>query len=236
MQQFPTDQFFCLQDNSFVDCLPDASLALDEPDGLLAMGGKLDPEILLDAYKKGIFPWYSEEQPIMWWSPNPRCVLFPEDIKISRSLRKTLRKEIFKVTFDQAFGEVIEACAKPRPDSAGTWITPAIKTAYQLLYDQGYAHSVECWHQDRLVGGLYGIAIGKVFFGESMFSLINDASKVALIYLVKQLIGSQFTLLDCQVTTKHLLSLGACEIPRQQFLSLLMQYCSKNGSTVLATP
>jgi leucyl/phenylalanyl-tRNA--protein transferase len=208
---------------------PDASLALTEPDGLLAIGGDLTVKRLLTAYSKGIFPWYNEDQPILWWSPDPRAVLFPEHLKISRSLRKTLHKHIFRVSFDMAFDRVIQACAAPRPKQSGTWISDEMQQAYQQLHQQGYAHSVECWQDAELVGGLYGVAIGKIFFGESMFSRVTDASKIAFVYLVKHLQAKGFSLIDCQVSSAHLESLGAIDIPRTEFTRYLAQYCGMKG-------
>ena len=214
-------------DNSF----PDVSLALREPDGLLAVGGDLSADRILTAYRNGIFPWYSGEQPILWWSPDPRTVLYPSHLKISRSLRKTLRKQHFSVTLDLAFDEVIKACAEPRGGEPGTWITHDMAMAYANLHQQGYAHSVECWLEDTLVGGLYGIAIGQVFFGESMFSKVADASKVALCHLVRQLEAWEFGLIDCQVYTDHLASLGAEEIPRDNFITSIKTLCKGPGQT-----
>ena len=176
---------------------PDVSLALREPDGLLAVGGDLRIERLLAAYQRGIFPWYSGDQPILWWSPDPRSVLFPDKLHISRSLRKTLRKQLFTITFDTAFEEVIHACSEPRADGLGTWITDEMQQAYLRLHQSGYAHSVECWLNGKLVGGLYGVAMGKVFFGESMFSRVTDASKIAFVFLVRQLQRWQFEMIDC---------------------------------------
>lgn len=211
------------QDESFR--FPPAQLALREPDGLLAIGGDLSTPRLLAAYRQGIFPWYNEDQPILWWTPDPRMVLFPQQLKISRSLRKTLRKGRFTLTLDSAFSEVISACSETRADGEGTWINPDMQQAYARLHRQGHAHSVECWHGDELVGGLYGVAIGRVFFGESMFSRMTDASKVALVYLVQQLRLWGFGLIDCQVYTAHLQSLGAQSIPRDRFLQLLDEFC-----------
>lgn len=210
---------------------PDASLALREPDGLLAVGGDLSVERILSAYRNGIFPWYSGEQPILWWSPDPRTVLFPSHLKISRSLRKTLRKHRFKVTLDLAFERVIKACAEPRADQPGTWITNDMAKAYGKLHQQGYAHSVECWQNDTLVGGLYGIAIGRVFFGESMFSKVSEASKVAFCHLVRQLQAWDFGLIDCQIYSDHLASLGAEEMTRDSFIARLKQLCERPGQT-----
>ncbi|HEY9051521.1 MAG TPA: leucyl/phenylalanyl-tRNA--protein transferase, partial [Gammaproteobacteria bacterium] len=162
---------------------PDVDQALKEPDGLLAIGGDLSPVRLLNAYKHGIFPWYTEGEPILWWSPDPRCVLFPNKLNISRSLKKTLKKKPFDIRMDTAFAEVMLACAEPRPGQSGTWITPDVFQAYTHMHELGYAHSIECWQQDQLVGGLYGMAIGQMFFGESMFSRVTDASKIALVHL-----------------------------------------------------
>lgn len=215
------------RDNAFE--FPDVSLALTEPDGLLAIGGDLKPQRLLAAYRQGIFPWYNEGQPILWWAPNPRAVLFPERLKVSRSLRKTLRNKHFTVTLDKAFDDVIHACSQPREYEAqpGTWITHEMKQAYQQLHKQGTAHSVECWHDGQLVGGLYGVAIGRVFFGESMFSRRSDASKVAFVTLVQQLRDWGFGLIDCQIHSQHLESLGAETIKREQFTELLDKFCAQ---------
>jgi leucyl/phenylalanyl-tRNA--protein transferase len=208
---------------------PEVRHALQEPDGLLAVGGDLSVERLRAAYRQGIFPWYNENQPILWWSPNPRMVLFPEKLKISRSLRKSLRKRPFQVTVDQAFARVVEACSGPRNGEHGTWITPAMKRAYIRLHEEGLAHSVESWYDGQLVGGLYGVALGKVFFGESMFTRRTDASKVAFVHLVRQLQRWGYAVIDCQVHTTHLESLGAETIPREQFSTLLDQWCPEQG-------
>ncbi len=195
---------------------------LAEPDGLLAVGGDLSAERLLLAYRLGIFPWYSEESPILWWSPNPRLILLPEELKLSRSLQRVLRRGLFEVTFDRAFLEVITQCGQVRRKSGeGTWIVPEMVDAYFRLHRLGYAHSVESWHEGELVGGLYGVAMGRAFFGESMFARVTDASKVAFVHLVELLRSLSFELIDCQVTTKHLQQFGAREIPRVQFLSRL---------------
>ncbi len=204
---------------------PPVEEALTEPNGLLAVGGDLSPTRLLAAYRHGIFPWYNRGEPILWWSPDPRLVLFPDKLKVARSLRKTLRRGEFRVTFDQAFTRVIDACAAPRKQAGDTWITLEMKAAYSRLYELGYAHSVESWYQEGLVGGLYGVAIGRVFFGESMFHRRTDASKVAFVTLVERLQRWQYGLIDCQVRTNHLISLGAEEIPRRQFIRLLNQLC-----------
>ena len=204
---------------------PHPERALDEPQGLLAAGGSLSPRRLLRAYRHGIFPWYSPGQPILWWSPDPRLVLFPERINVSRSLRKTLRKAMFSGTADTDFAAIMSACAAPRDPYSGTWITPEMQRAYCRLHDLGHAHSIEIWHQGELVGGLYGVTVGRVFYGESMFSLMSDASKVALALLAAQLRRWNFALIDCQVRTEHLSRMGAVEIPRADFLALLQRYC-----------
>jgi leucyl/phenylalanyl-tRNA---protein transferase len=209
---------------------PDTHYAMTEPDGLLAIGGCLSNERIINAYRHGIFPWYGPNEPILWWSPNPRLVLFPDNLKISRSLRKTLNRNLFKVTFDQAFSQVIEACSSPRDYESGTWITPEMKVAYNNLHQQGIAHSVEAWHQNQLVGGLYGLAIGRVFFGESMFHLQTDASKVAFVNLVQHLQHWQYQMIDCQVKTEHLISMGAEEIRRSDFINILQKLCQTSPS------
>ncbi|MBI3561472.1 MAG: leucyl/phenylalanyl-tRNA--protein transferase [Gammaproteobacteria bacterium] len=215
--QTPQPRPFFLDPRQCCD-FPDVATALTDPDGLLAIGGDLSTARLLAAYRQGIFPWYSAGQPILWWSPNPRAVLFLDALKISRSLHKTLRREHFNLRFDSAFDQVINACASSRKDQRGTWITQAMRHAYQRLHQEGYAHSVEVWQDNHLVGGLYGISLGKLFFGESMFSRQTDASKVALVYLVKQLQRWQFALIDCQVQSAHLTSLGAVCLTREQFI------------------
>lgn len=208
---------------------PNVSLALRDPDGLLAVGGDLSIERLLIAYQRGIFPWYSGDQPILWWSPDPRSVLFPTKLHISRSLRKTLRKQQFVITSDTAFADVVNACSEPRTDGLGTWITDEMQQAYMRLHQAGYAHSIESWLNGKLVGGLYGVAIGNVFFGESMFSRISNASKVAFVFLVWQLQRWQFGLIDCQIQTAHLNQFGAELIPRAEFVQLLEHYCKQQG-------
>ncbi len=192
-------------------------------EGLLAIGGDLSSERLLAAYRKGIFPWYNPGQPILWWSPDPRTVLYPNRLRISRSLRKTLRHSHFHITTDKAFDRVIVECAESKRDGnvPGTWITADMRSAYLNLYRLGYAHSVETWQHNRLVGGLYGVAIGGIFFGESMFSVARDASKVALAGLVSQLLQLEFRLIDCQLPSTHLFSLGAQSIPRMEFVEEL---------------
>jgi leucyl/phenylalanyl-tRNA--protein transferase len=214
---------------------PEVNLALTEPDGLLAIGGDLKAERLMAAYRRGIFPWYNAGQPILWWAPDPRMVLFPDRLKISRSLGKTLRKQSFSVTLDTAFAEVIEACSSPRRQPGkedaepGTWITQEMKRAYQRLHQLGLAHSVESWCQGRLVGGLYGVALGRVFFGESMFTRQTDASKVAFVTLVQQLARWGFAVIDCQIYSQHLESLGAENISREAFCDLLDRHCEEPG-------
>ena len=203
---------------------PPAHNALEEPNGLLAAGGDLSTERLIRAYRSGIFPWFEDDQPILWWSPDPRAVIFPADLKISRSLRKTLKKQIFKVTVDTVFADVIEACSGPRRKSNGTWITAGMKEAYIDLHDRGIAHSIEVWQGNDLVGGLYGLSFGKLYFGESMFSHVTDASKVAFVYLVKTLEKYGFPFVDCQVPNDHLTSLGASEISREEYLAYLDKY------------
>ncbi len=200
---------------------PPVETALREPDGLLCAGGDLDPQRLLEAYRRGIFPWFAAGQPILWWSPNPRTVLYPAEFKVSRSLAKTIRNRGFVVTLDRAFDRVMECCADARLRPEGTWISPQMRAAYQRLHELGYAHSLETWDGDRLVGGLYGVALGRVFFGESMFSLERDASKVALHALVGRMLEHGGRLIDCQVASAHLASLGARAIPRQRFVEEL---------------
>lgn len=195
---------------------------LARSDGLLCIGGDLSCERILLAYQNGIFPWFSDNEPILWWSPDPRLVLYPSKIRISKSLRKTLKKNRFRITINQAFEQTISACSQPRKDpNEGTWLVEEMKDAYIELHYQGHAHSVEAWHQDSLVGGLYGVAMGCVFFGESMFSLESDASKAALVALARYLHAHGFDFIDCQVTTDHLCRMGAVEIPRNRFLDLL---------------
>ena len=212
-------------EDSNVD-FPPVENALSDPDGLLAVGGDLTIDRLLEAYPKGIFPWYEEDQPILWWSPDPRCVLFPKDFHLSHSFKKKLRKQPFNITADTAFADVIQQCAKIRENREGTWITEAINTSFNQLHALGVAHSVEVWEGETLVGGLYGIAMGGVFFGESMFSLRPDASKFALYTLTQKLNEFGFHLIDCQVHNDHLESLGATTISRQQFITHLDNHIS----------
>lgn len=195
-----------------------------EPDGLLAVGGDLSPERLLLAYSEGIFPWYEEGLPILWHSPDPRMLLLPGDLRVARSLRKKARRPPYRLTLDTAFDRVIRACATaPRPGRHGTWITPEMLDAYCALHALGFAHSVEAWHDDALVGGLYGVSLGRAFFGESMFALEPDASKLGFVRLVDQLARWEFSLIDCQVYTEHLERFGAVEWPRARFLETLAE-------------
>ena len=199
------------------DSFPDIEHAFDVPDGLLAAGGDLSTARLLYAYSHGIFPWYSDGQPILWWSPNPRCVIYPDRLHVSRRLKRSLRNSEVEVSFNQAFDAVVDACAEDRPGQEGTWITAEMRDAYLRLYEGSWAHSTEIWHGERLVGGLYGLAIGKVFFGESMFSRSSDASKIALIHLMARLKKGGFVLLDSQFSNTHLEQFGVMEIPREMF-------------------
>ena len=200
---------------------PDINLAMKEPNGLLAVGGNLAPKRLIDAYKKGIFPWYTEGQPILWWSPDPRSVLFPDKLNISRSTIKKIRQDKYHITVDRAFKQVITQCSAPRTDGNGTWLTSQMIDAYSNLHELGYAHSAECWLDGELVGGLYGVSIGRVFFGESMYSRNSDASKIAFIYLATQLKEWGYAMIDCQVHSNYLQSLGASVIPRQEYINLI---------------
>lgn len=194
--------------------------SLSEEDGLLAVDGDLSPERLILAYRNGIFPWFSEDEPILWWSPDPRFILYPKDIKVSHSMKKLLKKNTYKISFDTCFRDVISNCSNLRKES-GTWITNDMIEAYCKLHELGYAHSVEAWYEDELVGGLYGISIGKCFFGESMFSTMSNASKAAFITLCKKLEEKEYIMVDCQVYTEHLESLGAVNISREKFLELV---------------
>lgn len=210
---------------------PPLDTALVEPNGLLAAGGDLNPQRLLAAYRHGIFPWYSAGEPVLWWSPDPRMVLFPDELKISRSLARTLRNANYEVRMDTAFGDVIHACAgKPREGQLGTWITEAMQKAYRALHRLGYAHSVETWIDGRLAGGLYGIALGQAFYGESMFSNVRDASKIALAHLCAHLKRRGFGIIDCQMETAHLASLGARPIPRREFAARLGELCLRGDA------
>jgi len=209
---------------------PPLARALREPDGLLAAGGDLRPERILAAYRHGCYPWYQQGQPILWWSPDPRFVLLPDELHISRSLGKVLRRQIFEVSYDKAFDRVIDACAGPRSYADGTWITDAMRQAYQQLHRLGHAHSAEVWQAGELVGGLYGLCIGQVFFGESMFSHVDNASKTAFAHLVPDLKRWGIRLIDCQMQTRHLASFGGRAIDRQTFAEQLAQLVEQPNS------
>ncbi|MGH8671138.1 MAG: leucyl/phenylalanyl-tRNA--protein transferase [Burkholderiales bacterium] len=214
------------------DSFPHPEKALREPNGLLAVGGNLSVKRLIEAYSKGIFPWFNEGEPILWWSPDPRMVLYPEELKISRSLQQILKKSNYEVRIDSAFVDVMKACAAPRKGQNGTWITVPIVAAYSKLFELGLVHSVETWIEGELAGGLYGVALGKMFYGESMFSRQPNSSKIALVHLVRQLRRWRFGMIDCQIKTPHLASLGAREIPRAEFsqrLAKLIKYPSIIG-------
>lgn len=205
-----------LEDTNFT--FPNVDTALIEPDGLLAASESLSPELVIEAYKRGIFPWYSDGQPVLWWSPNPRCVLYPEKFHISRSFRRTLNNNPFEIRTDTAFKDVMLACAQPRAEDTGTWITEAMLNVYCELHESGIAHSIECWRDNKLVGGIYGLVLGDIFFGESMFSKMKDASKVAMFYICTTI---KPYLIDAQVYSRHLEALGAEEIQRDKFTELI---------------
>jgi len=205
------------------DAFPPVTEALDDPNGLLCAGGDLSPARLLEGYRRGIFPWYAEGQPILWWSPDPRAVLLPREFHVSRRLARTLRNQGYTSSVDAAFDEVVRNCGDRSLRPEGTWITSAMREAYHRLHRLGYAHSVETWLEARLAGGIYGVALGRVFFGESMFSLERDASKVAMARLVEELLGRGYELIDCQVASAHLASLGARTMPRTAFVARLQQ-------------
>ncbi|MDP3584639.1 MAG: leucyl/phenylalanyl-tRNA--protein transferase [Thiobacillus sp.] len=209
-----------LQNTTF---FPPVETALADPNGLLAMGGDLSVARLLDAYRHGIFPWFNPGEPILWWCPDPRMVLVPGEVRVTRSLARRLRNGGFELRVDSAFADVMRACAAPREDAGGTWISPAMVAAYSRLFEAGYAHSVETWRDGQLVGGLYGVAIGRMFYGESMFSREADASKVALVRLAQQLQRWEFGLIDCQMETPHLASMGARTMPRTAFTARLTE-------------
>lgn len=204
---------------------PDVSTALTEPDGLLIASELITAELVITAYTKGIFPWYSDDQPVLWWSPNPRCVLYPDKFHVSRSLRRTLNNNPFEIKTNTAFKEVMLSCAKPRADGAGTWITERMLSVYCELHDRGFAHSIECWQQDILVGGMYGLVLDDMFFGESMFSKKKDASKVAMHYLCTSI---KPFLVDAQVYSEHLETLGAEEIERSDFTDIIVSRLDKH--------
>lgn len=206
---------------------PAVELALTEPNGLLAVGGCLSPVRLVNAYRQGVFPWYSEGEPILWWSPDPRLILHPEGFHRSRRLRRTLRREGWRFSFDRSFEAVVQACSEPRRYAAGTWLNVDMKRAYRDLHRLGIAHSFEVWTGSQLIGGVYGVTIGQVFFGESMFHRAANASKAALAFACACLAYWRYEVIDCQVHTPHLASLGAVEIPRQQFTAMLRKYCDR---------
>ena len=213
------------------DPFPPIETALTEPDGLLAAGGGLSVPRLVDAYSRGIFPWFNDGDPILWWSPDPRMVLAPRDLHISRSLKRRLRQHDYTVTADTAFEAVLDACAAPRDGSGGTWLIPAMRRAYASLHRAGFAHSVEVWMDGVLAGGIYGVAIGRMFFGESMFSARTNGSKIALVYLAAQLDRWGFPLIDCQLETDHLASMGAAPMPRAAFLRDVARLVQERGLT-----
>lgn len=200
---------------------PPVSQAMRDPNGLLAIGGDLSATRLLNAYAQGIFPWYNPDEPILWWCPDPRAVLFPSAFHVSRSLARRLRKPDYAVTLNRAFGTVLEACGAPRARGRGTWLGAEMKQAYQDLHERGHAQSIEIWQHGGLAGGLYGVSLGRAFYGESMFSRIDDGSKIAMHWLCRQLSRWDFELMDCQISSPHLATLGAVEVPRERFLSLL---------------
>ncbi|WP_243041140.1 leucyl/phenylalanyl-tRNA--protein transferase [Dyella sedimenti] len=218
-----------LLDSAKPEHFPDPRKALNEPNGLLAFGGDLSPRRLLAAYAQGIFPWFNEDEPLLWWSPDPRCVFHTAALKVNRNLRRRLARVSWRITVDHAFREVVDACAAPRPGQAGTWIVPAMVEAYTRLHELGHAHSVEVWEGERLVGGVYGIAVGRLFCGESMFSRESGGSRAALTALAQLLHRWDYPLIDAQVTNPHLLQLGAVEYPRPQFLRMIAQLTQLPG-------
>ena len=213
------------------DPFPPVTSALVEPNGLLAAGGDLSPGRLVDAYRHGIFPWFNRGQPILWWSPDPRTVLFPNELKVSRSLAKAMRNRSYEIRADTSFRSVMQACAQPRPSQDGTWISDEMIAAYCALHEKGLAHSVETWIDGELAGGLYGVAFGRMFFGESMFTRAPDASKIAFVHLVRQLERWNFGMIDCQVHTDHLASLGARAIARMDFVRKLQELINYAGDS-----
>ena len=227
------NKLYWVKDNIIANEFPGINKALTEPDGLLAIGGDLSPSRLINAYSRGIFPWNNDNQPVLWWSPDPRWVIFPDRIHISRSLKKVLKQKKFRITFNKCFESVIRSCASMRENNEGTWITGTVIESFIQLHKLGFAHSVECWLDDELVGGLYGLALGRIFFGESMFSTASDASKTALVTLARILSTCNFELIDCQIHTRHLESMGATPIPREQFALILQRSCNPNIKLVL---
>ena len=218
-----TTKLFWIATHSPPNSFPDVQYSMSDPNGLLAAGGDLNPDRLLCAYRQGIFPWFNNP-PILWWSPDPRTVLFPQQLHIARRLHRRMRSKNWQLRYDTAFEQVIDRCALSRRHQAGTWITDDMIAAYTRLHHLGYAHSIEVWDQQRLIGGLYGVVLGSVFFGESMFSMEPDTSKVALNHLCR----SGFRLIDCQVHSDHLQRMGASQIPRQKFCALLDQFCNED--------
>ena len=212
------------------DAFPPVDGALSEPDGLLAAGGDLTTPRLLAAYRQGIFPWYDDGQPLLWWSPDPRCVFQRGDLHVSRRLRKAIRSSTLEIRINTAFADVIAACAGPRPHQPGTWITADMQRAYVRLHNEGWAHSIEVWRDDELVGGLYGLAIGRAFFGESMFSKESNASKLALLTIDSLLADGRLGILDCQVRSQHLVTLGATAMPRKEFVARLAELCEPRAA------
>ena len=217
---------FQLQGTESTMPFPSPELATRKPDGLLAVGGDLSKERLLQAYSQGIFPWYSKGQPILWWCPDPRAVLYPENIHVSRSLKRKIKKGGFTLKIDRNFPMVMSSCAMPRKGQEGTWLLPEMRLAYQNMFNNDYAHSIELWKKNSLVGGLYGLSIGTVFFGESMFSSESNASKIALVYLARKLEDMEFKLIDCQVNSPHIQTLGAKLIAREKFTTILDKHCN----------
>ena len=209
------------------DPFPPVDDAMAEPNGLLAAGGGLSPARLIDAYSRGIFPWFSEGDPVLWWCPDPRMVLPTDAVHVSQSLRRRLRRGDYQVTFDRAFADVLRECAAPRRHEQGTWLVPSMRRAYEQLYERGAAHSLEVWIGGELAGGLYGVAIGRMFYGESMFSRRSDSSKIALVCLAAQLWKWGFPMIDCQMQTTHLATMGAHEIPRRVFVEMLTELVAK---------
>lgn len=218
------------------DSFPPVERALDEPNGLLAAGGGLGVARLLDAYSRGIFPWFSAGDPVLWWCPDPRMVLPTDGVHVSRSLRRRLRKRDYTLTMDRAFGEVMTACAAPRRHERGTWLVPSMIRAYQRLFERGAAHSIEVWMGETLAGGLYGVAVGRMFFGESMFTRRSDGSKIAIVALAAQLARWRFPFIDCQMRTEHLATLGAIDVPRRRFVQEVERLVQEPGMPSPWTP